>query len=72
MGTVARTVVTAEITRIRDRYASQVRADAQNYQPLGVFRSNAVLLWIAKTRDVHLGLPRDFRLISENVFYEII
>lgn len=36
MGAVARAVVAAELAGIRDRYAAQMRADANHHQPLGL------------------------------------
>jgi hypothetical protein len=66
VGTVARTVVTAKVTRVGDRYASQMCANTQDYQPLGILRADIVLLWITKRRDVHFGLCLDLRVSPVN------
>jgi len=69
VGTVAWTVVTAKVTRVGDRYASQMCANTQNYQPFGILRADTVLLWITKRRDVHFGLRLNLRISPVNFSY---
>lgn len=66
VGPVARAIVTAEVSRVSDGHASQVCAHTYNDQPIGILHANAILFWIAETRNVHLSFRFDFRLCSIN------
>lgn len=61
---VARAVVAAEVSRIRDGHAAQVGADADQDDPLGLLDSLQVVLRVPQLGHLHGGLLVDLLLGS--------
>jgi len=68
VGSVARAEPALPIARIRDRYAAQMRADADQNQPLRLFHSHCIGLWIFH-KNIIIG-PGRFNLTLGSISYK--